>query len=760
MSDILAGLNSAQHKAASIIDGSVLVLAGAGSGKTRVLTRRIANLVENGVAPRNILAVTFTNKAASEMKERIEELVGDEARDLWISTFHSACLRMLRRDIGLLGYASGFQIYDGDNQKSIIKKIIQERGLSIKEYKPSDYVSKISEAKNRPQSTEQIAEYLQEEYDPLTVDVFLEYEKRLKQSNAVDFNDLLLLCIRLFEENPGLLWRRQQQFRYILVDEYQDTNKAQYRLIQLLGARNKNIMVVGDDDQSIYRFRGAEVQNIFRFQEDFAPVEIVRLEQNYRSMGNILAAANGLISNNTGRMEKKMWTEASQGPLLTYLQAENSWSEADRIGVEIQKLLRIGYTHSDFAIIYRTNASSLAFEQTFMKNSIPHSLVGARKFYERKEIRDVLSYLRVINNPRDVESFARMIQAPKRGIGTKTMLLLQEMSRNTNRPIFDVCYEWAQSKKTKQAEKMRTILERLQHIREAGQGGIEASEFVDLLLQKSGYTLMLELEKEKEAKTLGASSDAQRRIDNVEALGEDITRFYSEQSRESQSSLLWLRDFLDRASLSSPTEDIPGEEQSKVTLLTGHLAKGLEFPVVFVVGMNEGTFPHFRSVDTEEDVQEERRLVYVALTRAQKKLYISRPRKQQKRDGKSVRWIPAKPSRFVSEIPDRLFESSMSSTAPVSRRKFVARQKMSIGKKPIHSSLPKDNPVGSYYTKKPESLSDFEKGVWVSHSKFGRGKIVRRSGSDRDPKIQVFFDSFGMRSLVARFAPLEIIVYD
>lgn len=757
MSDILAGLNPAQHEAASFVDGAILVLAGAGSGKTRVLTRRISYLIESGVSPRNILAVTFTNKAAAEMKERVEHLVGDEARDVWISTFHSACLRMLRRDIGLLGYSSGFQVYDGDNQKNVIKKIIQERGLSVKEYKPSDYVSKISEAKNHPKSTEEIAEYLKEEYDPLTVDVFLEYEKRLKQSNAVDFNDLLLLCIRLFEENPGLLWRRQNQFRYILVDEYQDTNKAQYKLIQLLGARNQNVMVVGDDDQSIYRFRGAEVQNIFYFQEDFDPVHIVRLEQNYRSMGNILEAANGLISNNTGRMEKKMWTQATQGPKLSYLQAENSWSEAERIGFEIQRLLRTGYKHSDIAIIYRTNASSLAFEQTFMQNSIPHSLVGARKFYERKEIRDVLSYLRVINNPRDVESFSRMIQSPKRGIGAKTLLNLQEMARSANKPIFDVCLEWALSKKTKQAQAMRTILERLQELRKEGESGMEAADFLDTLLQKSGYGLMLELEKEKEAKTLGASSDAQRRIDNVSALVDDITRFYAEQSRENQSSLLWLRDFLDRASLSSPTEDIPGEEQSKVTLLTGHLAKGLEFPVVFVVGMNEGTFPHFRSVDTEEDVQEERRLVYVALTRAQKKLYITRPRKQQKRDGKTVRWIPAKVSRFVSEIPNHVFESSISSTAPASRRKFVARKKSQTQERSI---LPKDNPTGSYYTRKPESVSEFEKGVWVSHAKFGRGKIVRRSGSDRDPKLQVFFDSFGMRSLVARFAPLEIIVYE
>ena len=758
MSDLLAGLNTAQQEAVSVIDGAVLVLAGAGSGKTRVLTRRIAHLVEMGVHPRNILAVTFTNKAAAEMKERVESLVGEGAHDLWISTFHSACLRMLRRDITALGYPSGFQVYDGDDQKNVIKKIIQERGLSIKEYKPSEYVSKISAAKNNPWSQERIYEYLREEYDPLTADVYEEYEKRLRASNSVDFNDLLLLCIRLFEENPGILWRRQNQFQYILVDEYQDTNKAQYRLIQLLGRAKKNVMVVGDDDQSIYRFRGAEVQNIFSFQEDFAPVHIVRLEQNYRSMGNILEAANELIVNNTGRMEKKMRTDAPSGPPISYLQAENSWSEAERVGVEIQKLFRSGYKANDIAIIYRTNSASLAFEQIFMQNSIPHSLVGARKFYERKEIRDVLSYLRLMNNPNDIESFFRMIQNPKRGIGEKTLLSLQETALQSQKPIFDVAWDWSHSKKTKQAEQMRSVLEKLSALKKHGEEGLEADIFLEELLDSSGYWLLLEMEKSKEAKGLGANSDAERRMSNIQALVDDMVRFYQEQAQQKRNNLDWLREFLDKASLASPTEDIPNEEQSKVTLLTGHLAKGLEFPVVFVVGMNEGAFPHFRSVDTEEDLQEERRLVYVAITRAQKKLYLTRPRKQQKRDGNGVQWIPAKVSRFLGEIPERLFDEGQVSSAPTSHRKFVALQRDTTASS-TPSPLPKDNPTGSYYTREPESMDDFQKGTWVSHKKFGRGKIILVSGSKQDPKLQVFFDSFGMRNLVARYAPLEIIVY-
>ncbi|MEC7986814.1 MAG: UvrD-helicase domain-containing protein [Myxococcota bacterium] len=748
MSTLLQGLNPAQKKAAESIYGPVLVLAGAGSGKTRVLTHRLAHLIDNGVPCYNILAVTFTNKAAGEMRERVRHLVGEAADDIWISTFHSTCLRMLRRDIEAIDYERNFNVYDKDDQKGVVRKIIQSKGLSLKDHNPAHYVQQIGTAKNRPWSDERIRDYLEEEYEPISAEIFTEYQRRLRLSHALDFNDLINLCIRVFEENPGVLWRRQKQFRYIMVDEYQDTNTSQYRLIQLLGSQHQNVMVVGDDDQSIYRFRGADVENIYRFQEDFPSVQVIRLEQNYRSFGNILAAANSLIENNTTRMEKKMWTDAIKGPLLRYIQEGNNWDEAAAIRREIENGIRQGYSYSDFAIIYRTNASSLAFEQDFMQQSVPHVLVGARKFYERKEIKDVLAYLRLLLNESDAESFARAISYPKRGVGAKTLQELQEYSLEKSEPILESTKEWCGKQKKKVAKTIASFIDTIARIRTVGEDGLEAEELVERLLNETGYWQALEAEKEKESKKSGGNSDAERKMSNVAALKNDISRYCEELSGASKQDLSWLKSFLDKASLASPTEEIPNKDQSAVTLLTAHLAKGLEFPVVFVVGMNEGSFPHFRSVDTIEDVEEERRLVYVALTRAQKRLILTRAKRQQIRDAKGMRWAPTKPSRFVSEIPQALFEASPVSTVSASsgRKKFWTPS----DKSPKKTIVRRPPPNEISYTKKPESPSDFQTGLWVSHSKYGRGEIVGKSGHANNLKLRIRFDNFGTKNMIAR----------
>lgn len=751
MSKTLHLLNEQQQKAVVAIRGPLLVLAGAGSGKTRVLTNRIAYMLEQGISPKSILAVTFTNKAAAEMRERVHDLVGPAAQEVWISTFHSTCLRMLRRDIEALGFSRGFNIYDTDDQKKVLQSIIKERGLAAKEHPPRIYASQIDDAKNAPRSNEELYRYIQQEHGRTSAEIFSRYQEMLAENNALDFNDLINFTIRAWQAKPHLLWLRQQQFQYIMVDEYQDTNPSQYALIQLLSKSHKNIMVVGDDDQSIYGFRGADVQNIFRFQKDFAPVTIIRLEQNYRSKGNILKAANAVISKNTHRMEKKMWTTAPLGPRIGSITATNQWEEAREVQTKIAAMVRNGRQYSDFAIIYRTNASSLPFEQEFMRAATPHVLVGARKFYERKEIRDLLCYFRVVSNPQDNVSFLRAIGVPKRGIGPKTIAKITHLAKSEHISMTQACMRWPKSGKV--ANEIKAFGNLIDTLQALAEKNTSPPEFCEEIFLRSGYRKALEREAEKETNTLrGQKSDAQRRLDNIEAFKDDLARWWEENKNNVKmgGSLEWIEQFLDRAALASPTEDLPGPEQRSVTLLTGHLAKGLEFPVVFVVGLQEGIFPHFRSMEMEEDIEEERRLLYVALTRAKEKLFLSYAKSQQQRDNGAVKWVQTKPSRFLKDIPSDLFESMH--TPRIIRRKSTASF--------IPPRLPAAQPIqtaGISVTRIPNSLSELKVGTRVSHGKFGVGIIRKKMGASHNPKLRIEFHRYGFKTLLAQFANLEII---
>ncbi len=776
MPELLQGLNPQQKEAVLQIDGPLLVLAGAGSGKTRVLTHRIAHMLKEGIRPWNILAVTFTNKAASEMRERVRGMIGPDADNVWISTFHSTCLRILRRDIEALGYERSFNIYDTSDQKSLLRSIIREMGYSLQEHPPRLYIGHIDDTKKTQRSLEEHSKYLEREYGKISADIFKKYEQALRSSQALDFNDLINKTVELLQENPGILWRRQQQFQYLMVDEYQDTNHSQYELIKLLSHEHRNLMVVGDDDQSIYGFRGADVQNIYRLQKDYEPVNVIRLEQNYRSFQNILTAANAVISNNRHRMEKKMWTSAPSGPKIGFLKANTSWDEARDVRQKISRMIRMGRKHSDFAIIYRTNAASLAFEQEFMKNAVPHILVGARKFYERKEIKDILSYLRLILNPADNISFVRAVGAPKRGVGDKSLERLAEIARNNNQSMLQAAKAWSAPGKSKLQKSLGNFCDLIAKLRLKAEEKISPDRICQIVIEESGYSAALLKEMEKEQKKSGGQkSDAERRLENIEVLQEDLARCWDEYKKPTSENedghLLWLQEFLDRAALTSPTEDIPEPESGAITLLTAHLAKGLEFPVVFVVGLNEGNFPHYRSMEREEDIEEERRLVYVAFTRAKEVLNISCSRSQQRRDSGGLRWVQISPSRFLDEVPEELFDVPVSQNRNYSLRPSAPARRTVIPSanrrpqsqktfaKPKEKAVIKPNLDDGYVvTVEPSSMEDFSIGVRVSHQKFGKGIIRKKSGAPNNPKLRVEFERHGVKTLIAQYANLEIII--
>jgi DNA helicase II / ATP-dependent DNA helicase PcrA len=774
---ILEGLNTEQRQAVEQLEGPLLVLAGAGSGKTRVLTHRIANLIQSGVRPWQILAVTFTNKAAEEMRHRIRALVGDDAQDLWISTFHSACLRMLRRDIEVLGIGRNFNVFDTDDQKRLMRSVIREKGLVLKEHPPRIYLSHIDGAKNAARTEEELREFLDAEHGKLSAALFTRYSTLLRKNNALDFNDLINLTVLAWKHHPQTLLRRQDQFRYLLVDEYQDTSPAQYEFVRLLAARSRNVMVVGDDDQSIYGFRGADIRNIFRFQEDFPSVQVIRLERNYRSHGNILDAANAVISKNLGRMEKRMWTSDPAGAKISILRARNQWDEAEQIQRTIDSLVRRGHRYEDFAIIYRTNASSVAFEQIFRRAELPHVLVGARKFYERKEIRDILSYFRLLVNPADEMSFDRAIGAPRRGVGDKTVQQITAIARRDGIDVLDAAKGWAEDGKAKIRRATMAFCQLVEELRTAARRRAAPHLLCEMILDRSGYRAALESEAEKERGKSGGRTDADRRLDNLSSLVDDLSRAWEELAfgDAGEDPLAWLQDFLDRAALASPTEDVPAKDQSSVTLMTAHLAKGLEFPVVFVAGMNEGTFPHFRSMELQEDIEEERRVVYVAMTRAERRLYLSYSRYADRWDGGRKREQLIRPSRFLADVPESLLLQPSGSVKPSAQDRGARAKRLglmapsSLSKSPqalpahplLQGSKPSQapsEPAGTYMTRAPETMEELSSGAKVSHDKFGIGIILKRTGPHNNPKLHVQFDKWGKRTLLARMANLELVI--
>ncbi len=619
----LEGLNEEQLDAVKTTDGPLLVLAGAGSGKTKVLTTRIAYLIESGVEPYNILAITFTNKAAKEMKERVFKLVG-EVKDIQISTFHSFGLYIIKRHYNLLGYERNFTILDGDDSLVLVKNIVKEMGLNTDDYNPKAIRNKISGAKNELVYPEEYEKYAGTDFEEIVCKVYKKYEERLKNNNSVDFDDLLILPIKLFSVYKDILKMYQERFKYILVDEYQDTNRVQYILVNMLAARYKNICVVGDNDQAIYSWRGSDYRNILNFEKDYPDLKSVMLEENYRSTGNILKAANEVIKNNKIRKDKNLWTKHEEGSKIRYHRASDEKDEASYVVKEIKNLLYDGVRKEDIAVLYRTNAQSRNIEEAMLRENIPYKVIGSFYFYNRKEIKDLISYLKLIYNKNDDISLVRIINVPKRGIGDKTISNLSDKSFKLNKCIYDVI-------ETGKEQEFKKIIEELKE----NSKDATLTELVDLILDKTGIRKELETEK---------TVDAEIRLSNLEEF-KSITRTYEENSDSPT-----LEEFLEEISLVADMNEHKNET-NVVTLMTVHAAKGLEFDYVFVIGMEEGLFPHLNSMETE-DLEEERRLCYVAITRAKKKLWLINA-KSRMIYGKHDNYFP---SRFISEIPDEYLE--------------------------------------------------------------------------------------------------------
>lgn len=619
----LEGLNEEQLDAVKTTDGPLLVLAGAGSGKTKVLTTRIAYLIESGVEPYNILAITFTNKAAKEMKERVFKLVG-EVKDIQISTFHSFGLYIIKRHYNLLGYERNFTILDGDDSLVLVKNIVKEMGLNTDDYNPKAIRNKISGAKNELVYPEEYEKYAGTDFEEIVCKVYKKYEERLKNNNSVDFDDLLILPIKLFSVYKDILKMYQERFKYILVDEYQDTNRVQYILVNMLAARYKNICVVGDNDQAIYSWRGSDYRNILNFEKDYPELKSVMLEENYRSTGNILKAANEVIKNNKIRKDKNLWTKHEEGSKIRYHRASDEKDEASYVVKEIKNLLYGGVRREDIAVLYRTNAQSRNIEEAMLRENIPYKVIGSFYFYNRKEIKDLISYLKLIYNKNDDISLVRIINVPKRGVGDKTISNLSDKSFKLNKCIYDVI-------ETGKEQEFKKIIEELKE----NSKDATLTELVDLILDKTGIRKELESEK---------TVDAEIRLSNLEEF-KSITRTYEENSDSPT-----LEEFLEEISLVADMNEHKNET-NVVTLMTVHAAKGLEFDYVFVIGMEEGLFPHLNSMETE-DLEEERRLCYVAITRAKKKLWLINA-KSRMIYGKHDNYFP---SRFISEIPDEYLE--------------------------------------------------------------------------------------------------------
>ncbi|ADH60401.1 ATP-dependent DNA helicase PcrA [Thermoanaerobacter mathranii subsp. mathranii str. A3] len=710
MNSILNNLNDKQKEAVMTTEGPLLILAGAGSGKTRVLTHRIAYLIkEKKISPSNILAITFTNKAAEEMKTRVEELLG-YIGDLWVSTFHSASVRILRRDIDKIGYDRNFVIFDTTDQKALIQECLKELNLSEKQYPVKTVLNAISSAKDKMVTPEEYIHVFGNEYRSKKIsEIYKLYQKKLKKNNALDFDDIIIKTIELFKESPEVLDFYQRKFKYIMVDEYQDTNMPQYHFVNMLAQKYRNLCVVGDDDQSIYGWRGADVGNILNFEKDYPEAKVIKLEQNYRSTKTILEAANYVIDNNIRRKKKTLWTNNEQGEKIILCELENEREEAEFVIQEIINLKeRENRSFRDFAILYRTNAQSRAFEEALMRVRIPYKVVGALRFYDRKEIKDIIAYLRILVNPYDDISFKRIINVPKRGIGAATIEALEATALEKDTSLFFAIDNAKVSQRAKNSllEFKEFILELIDK-----KDTMTVSEVIKYILEETGY--IEELKREE-------SEQAEGRIEN---LNEFLNAAYEfEESSEDKS----LEAFLSGITLVSDI-DLAGEIGESVVLMTLHSAKGLEFPVVFMVGMEEGVFPSFKSFTDEHELEEERRLCYVGITRSKEKLYLTYARRRNLY-GKSQYGTY---SRFISEIPER----------------FLVR---------YHElSKPKEEyrPVSSYIERKTYEKTQYNLGDKVEHKIWGIGTVVKVEGEE----ITVAFPNVGLKKLDLKFAPIKAI---
>lgn len=736
---LLNGMNPRQKEAVLHTDGPLLLMAGAGSGKTRVLTHRIAYLIEEKeVNPWNILAITFTNKAAKEMKERVNAILASGGEDVWVSTFHSMCVRILRRDVDFIGYNRNFTIIDSSEQLTLMKRILKELNIDPKKYDPRSILGTISQAKNSLQTPQDFAKMQGSYYEEIAAKCYAAYQKELQYNQCMDFDDLIMNTIRLFEEHPDSLTYYQNKFHYIHVDEYQDTNHAQYTLVNLLAGRFRNLCVVGDADQSIYGWRGADMQNILDFEKDYPDAAVILLEQNYRSTKNILSAANQVIENNSNRKPKNLWTENKEGNKITYYRADNERDETRFIVDRMQEEIRSNHrNYGDFAILYRTNAQSRVMEETLLKANIPYKMVGGHKFYDRKEIKDILAYLNVLANPQDSISFERIVNSPKRGIGPGSIEKLRS---------FASLHEWP-------------LLEAAQNVDLANIGGKAGQqlgafgEMIQEVTQMIPYLTVTELTKEVldrsgylEDLKIQNTLEAQARIENLEeflTVTQEFDKQFEQQNEEdADAPEEKLTVFLNDLALVSDIDNLE-EDASQVTLMTLHAAKGLEFPVVFLIGLEEGVFPLSRALMEESELEEERRLAYVGITRAEEALYLTNAfsrtlygRTQYNR-----------PSRFVEEIDQELLEIEGMRPTPKKTPVFAKKTAYSY-KQPETAVVPSKSATGG-------ENNSWKPGDKVKHKKWGLGTVVRVSGTSKDLELDVAFPSQGVKRLLAAFAPIE-----
>ena len=750
--NILEGLNKEQYEAVTHVNGPLLVIAGAGSGKTRVLTHRVAHLIsENNINPWNVLAITFTNKAAKEMKERIEKILGEDiAKDMWVGTFHSVCVRILRREIERLGFDRNFLIFDTTDSKTIIKECIKELNLDDKLFGDKFLMSEISKAKNDMIDCVRYENMYASDYRLGKVSkVYSLYQEKLRKNNAVDFDDIINHTIKIFKENEDVLEYYQNKFKYILVDEYQDTNKSQDMLINLLAKENQNICVVGDDQQSIYKFRGADITNILNFEKNYADTKIIKLEQNYRSTGKILELANAVIKNNKGNVDKKLWTQNEEGSKPKFYQGNDEYDEANYVISQIKFLKREEYyPYSDFTILYRTNAQSRVFEEILMREGIPYKVVGGQKFYERKEIKDIIAYLRVVANTNDNISLKRIINEPKRGIGKTTLEHVEEVAAQNDISMFEVIRNIDKYVATRANASLKEFAEFILKMQE-DTSSIE--KLTSKILKESGYMQMLENEK---------TTEAEGRIEN---LGEFLNVVIDFEEQNAENTLI---DFLENLALVTDLDNVD-EEQENVLLMTLHTAKGLEFKNVFMVGMEDGLFPSYRSIGEEAEIEEERRLCYVGITRAKENLYLTCAKSRTIFGSTSY----AMPSRFLSEISSELLDGEIKKKKQVEESYFDSyeRYESNIDNAIYTFGKSVQTPQSAFAFRTAESflqkinadetvdLGKFEIGQTIQHKKFGVGIIKNIEPEDDDLKIEISFEKSGTKRLMAKFADLTII---
>ena len=728
-------MNEMQQKAVFTTEGPLLILAGAGSGKTTVLVNRIAYILQSGLCnPWNILAITFTNKAAGELKERICAAVPDGGMDIWAATFHSTCARILRRYGDRLGYTSHFTVYATDDQKRLIKDITKQLGIDEKRTPAKAVMSEISKAKDKMQSPKDMLK--QAEFDSRKLEIakiYEVYQSRLKTADAMDFDDLLCNAVELFEQQPEILEFYQRQFKYIMVDEYQDTNKVQYKFVSMLAQKHGNICVVGDDDQSIYKFRGATIENILSFENTFKGAKVIRLEQNYRSTSTILDAANEVISNNVERKGKTLWTQNAKGEKIELHTCDSERDEAVFVAKTITDGVADGRKYSDYAVLYRTNAQSNAIEQALSRSGIPHRIIGGHRFYDREEIRDMVAYLQVVNNPHDDVRLSRIINVPKRGIGARTVTVAAEIASGLGESVYSVIKEAdSYPQLSRAASKLKGFVELIDGFIEAEESGdYTLAELYNLIIEHTDYENYLKTEKE----------NPEVRIENIEELSSNIIKFEEDYGDEAD-----LSNFLEEISLLSDIDNYDAESDTCV-MMTLHSAKGLEFPVVFITGMEEGLFPSIACMMNPEEIGEERRLAYVGITRAKEKLYLTKTKSRMLFGSTSFN----KESRFVTEIPDELLEKTGES------RMFQggagSSNTVGIGTKPASAY----NPSKPSFYQKPAVKSgvSYSVGDTVLHKIFGKGMIVSAEKMGNDTLLEIAFDKAGTKKLMANFCKME-----